>query len=471
MVVLDHRDVVQAHPLVGAPAAAHRVLLQGAQPGRRLAGVQDRRAGALERVGPPTGVRGDAGEPADQVQQGPLPRPAAARVGPRRRGQHVAAAHPVAVRRDAARRRPRPTRAARRRPRRTPGGQRQPGDDAVRPGDDLGGADAGLGGDGRGGGDVDVPGPPRSSSRAVRTTAAAAASKEVRASSVTGSTWRGPCAGRRRSSAAARPGVRRLDRAAGGAAGRRWPRQRASSRSGKSERRCPPRVSSRAGRHRGQQLADVAAGWWSPRRRPRGAPPVGRRSRPGQRGQLGRRRAASDSAERTAPAPAVIARWTSVRAVGGDERGRPRRRSRAVVGGSSPAASRAVMSSAIRWAKTRPSSSELDASRLAPCTPVQDTSPHAYRPVERGPAVQVGLDAAAGVVLGGGHRQRLGGRVEAQLAAARRRSTGTGARGTRGRGAGRRGRRGRCRSRASAPRSRGPRRRAARGRPARGRPA
>ena len=38
------------------------------------------------------------------------------------------------------------------------------------------------------------------------------------------------------------------------------------------------------------------------------------------------------------------------------------------------------MSSAIRRAKTSPSSSELEASRLAPCTPVQAASPHAYRP-------------------------------------------------------------------------------------------
>ena len=52
-------------------------------------------------------------------------------------------------------------------------------------------------------------------------------------------------------------------------------------------------------------------------------------------------------------------------------------RGHGVAGGSSPAASRAVRSSAMRWAKTRPSSSELLARRLAPWTPVHEASPHA----------------------------------------------------------------------------------------------
>ena len=39
-----------------------------------------------------------------------------------------------------------------------------------------------------------------------------------------------------------------------------------------------------------------------------------------------------------------------------------------------------AMEFAILLAKTRPSSRELDASRLAPCTPVQATSPQAYSP-------------------------------------------------------------------------------------------
>ena len=39
-----------------------------------------------------------------------------------------------------------------------------------------------------------------------------------------------------------------------------------------------------------------------------------------------------------------------------------------------------AMSAAMRRPNTRPSSSEFEASRFAPCTPVQATSPHAYSP-------------------------------------------------------------------------------------------
>ena len=72
VVVLDHRDVVEAHALVGAPAAAHGVLLERAQARRRLAGVEDHRARPVERVGPAPGVRGHAGEPAQDVEHGAL---------------------------------------------------------------------------------------------------------------------------------------------------------------------------------------------------------------------------------------------------------------------------------------------------------------------------------------------------------------------------------------------------------------
>ena len=72
VVVLDHRDVVQAHALVRAAAAAHRVLLQRAQPRGRLAGVEHLRARALQRVRPPARVRRDARRAAGQVEQGPL---------------------------------------------------------------------------------------------------------------------------------------------------------------------------------------------------------------------------------------------------------------------------------------------------------------------------------------------------------------------------------------------------------------
>ena len=52
VVVLDHRPVGEAEPVVDAAAAAHGVLLQRALAGQRLAGVEDPRAGALERVRP-----------------------------------------------------------------------------------------------------------------------------------------------------------------------------------------------------------------------------------------------------------------------------------------------------------------------------------------------------------------------------------------------------------------------------------
>ena len=51
--------------------------------------------------------------------------------------------------------------------------------------------------------------------------------------------------------------------------------------------------------------------------------------------------------------------------------------SRSGAGVVDPGASASRMSAAIRRANTSPSSSELEASRLAPCTPVQAASPQA----------------------------------------------------------------------------------------------
>ena len=100
----------------------------------------------------------------------------------------------------------------------------------------------------------------------------------------------------------------------------------------------------------------------------------------------------NDEPERTTPEPLVIARWMALRWT---ERSSTVSRIRpspmpepsgpsdcgaaavAVTDGNSPWAKRSAMSSAIRWANTRPSRSELDASRLAPCTPVQEHSPQA----------------------------------------------------------------------------------------------
>ena len=50
VVVLDQDRVVETHAVVRAAAAADGVLLERAQAGRRLAGVEDRRAGAGDEV-------------------------------------------------------------------------------------------------------------------------------------------------------------------------------------------------------------------------------------------------------------------------------------------------------------------------------------------------------------------------------------------------------------------------------------
>ena len=430
VVVLDHRDVVQAHPLVGAAAAAHGVLLQGPQPGRGLAGVEHRRAGALERVGPAPGVRGDAGEPADEVEQGALadqrgprwsPR-RTARTSPRRTGS------PSARRRGSTRTSADPSR---RPPRRRPA---RPA--AARPTTPSARATTCAVLTCRPGWWPAVvtstpSGPPRSSSRAVPTTASGrrASGKRCRSSSSRGllvgtaRPRRGPRRRRDRSVV-----IRTHGRVCAAPVARR-----SSSRSGKSERHVAAAGLLARRATAVSDLADVQQVGGLPV----AAVPRRRAAGPRRRWSAAARAASSaavapaTSAERTAPGPRSSPRWIAVRSVAPSERRRPLAQPRRSPRGSSPAASRAVMSSAIRWAKTRPSSSELEASRLAPCTPVQDTSPQAYRPVEGGPAVQVGADPAAGVVLGRGDRQQVGGRVEAELAAAGDDRAGSGARGTR----------------------------------------
>lgn len=76
----------------------------------------------------------------------------------------------------------------------------------------------------------------------------------------------------------------------------------------------------------------------------------------------------------------VMVRWIAVRASGassatGSSAPSPKASAGSVRGGRVWA-----MSAAMRSAKTRPSRREFDASRFAPCTPVQATSPQAYRP-------------------------------------------------------------------------------------------
>ena len=152
------------------------------------------------------------------------------------------------------------------------------------------------------------------------------------------------------------------------------------------------------------------AGWWPPTPR-YGA---GRSSRSVS--------AASSAAARSRPGPlrstpayAVMIRCTSPRTSGSSSAGagalgglRGRRGARR---------GRRAARRPIRWAKTSPSSRELEASRFAPCTPVQATSPQAYRPGTEVRPVQVGADAAARVVGGRDDRDELGDRVDAVLLA------------------------------------------------------
>ena len=79
------------------------------------------------------------------------------------------------------------------------------------------------------------------------------------------------------------------------------------------------------------------------------------------------------------------------------------RGSGAAVGGlpAMAGAGSSIAASAARRPNTKHSLSELEASRLAPCTPVQAHSPTAYRPGRRRAPVEVGRDAADHVVGGG----------------------------------------------------------------------
>ena len=148
-------------------------------------------------------------------------------------------------------------------------------------------------------------------------------------------------------------------------------RSRASSRSGKSSRQCEPRVSSRS--------AAASASAALMREQVGGLPrllvdDLGRRRRPAcraaRRRRPARRRCAARRPARSSPPGGRGAAPPGTRP--GGARGR---RPAAAAG-----AARRAAPSAIRREKTRPSSSELEASRLAPCTPEQATSPVAYRP-------------------------------------------------------------------------------------------
>ncbi len=95
VVVLDQDRVVEPDAVVRAAAAADGVLLERAQAGRRLARVEDRRAGALDRVDVAARQRRDAAEAAEQVERSALAgehgarRPSTARAAPGRRAGAV----------------------------------------------------------------------------------------------------------------------------------------------------------------------------------------------------------------------------------------------------------------------------------------------------------------------------------------------------------------------------------------------
>ena len=78
-----------------------------------------------------------------------------------------------------------------------------------------------------------------------------------------------------------------------------------------------------------------------------------------------------------------------------------------------------AFAAAPRVAEDQPSSSEFEASRLAPCSPVHATSPIANSPGIVVASAIVGHDAAALVVRGGDDRDRLGRHVDAELPAGR----------------------------------------------------
>ena len=117
-------------------------------------------------------------------------------------------------------------------------------------------------------------------------------------------------------------------------------------------------------------------------------------------------------------------------------------------------------SRATRSANTRPSSSEFDASRFAPCTPVRATSPTAYSRFALDRPYEIGHDAAHHVVRGRRHRNQIVSRIDAARLAERE-DAGKALSRTPCRACARRGRPARF---AARERSRAPRRRAARAR-------
>ena len=90
VVVLDQNPVVEPEAVVRSASAPDRVLLDCPQPGRRLSGVEDRRAGAGDGVHVAAGQRRYARQPAEQVQRQPL-----ATRGARARSRRAARSRPA----------------------------------------------------------------------------------------------------------------------------------------------------------------------------------------------------------------------------------------------------------------------------------------------------------------------------------------------------------------------------------------
>ena len=97
VVVLDHGDVVQAHPLVGAAAGPHRVLLQRAQARAWSCGCPAPCAWCRPARRPRRRVWVATPDIRQSRFSAVRSAVSSARVGPVDGGQHVAAAHPVAV--------------------------------------------------------------------------------------------------------------------------------------------------------------------------------------------------------------------------------------------------------------------------------------------------------------------------------------------------------------------------------------
>ena len=72
MVLLDQDGVVQTGAMIGAAAGRDGGLLERAQPGCRLACVENPRACPFDRLDALGGQRGDAGQPLEEVERGSL---------------------------------------------------------------------------------------------------------------------------------------------------------------------------------------------------------------------------------------------------------------------------------------------------------------------------------------------------------------------------------------------------------------